>query len=73
MKSGSRQPASQFLNPASINLKKLPQISVSGFVTTFKEAGLTQAAILSASFYVPDGPCTSSLLLQRLAIEPVSH
>jgi hypothetical protein len=32
IRTGSRQAGSQFLNPVSINLKKLPQMPASGFL-----------------------------------------
>jgi len=58
VRAGSRQAASQFLNPVSINLKKLPQMPANRFLKIVQETGQNSSLqFLLASFYFPEPPC----------------
>ena len=53
VRAGSRQAASQFLNPVSINLKKLPQIPASRFLKIVKKPAKFQSAVSMCQFLSP--------------------
>jgi len=53
VRAGSRQAASQFLNPFSINLKKLPQMPASRFLKIVKKPAKFQSAVSMCQFLSP--------------------
>ena len=48
-----RKAASQFLNPVSINLKKLPQMPASRFLKIVQETGQNSSAVATCQFLLP--------------------
>ena len=48
-----RKAASQFLNPVSINLKKLPPMSARRFMKKCKKLGQIQSAVSTCQFLLP--------------------
>ena len=65
MRAGKQKGASEFLDPVSINLKKLPRIAASGlFWSILQETCRNKGCVLICSFrliarsgYQPERPC----------------
>jgi hypothetical protein len=66
MRAGSRQTVSQFVNPVSINLKKLPQMPASGFLNHSGKNWPNPGC----SFYLPVSMClTGTVELEPQELE----